>query len=161
MCISKCVFLYCMIGKYCRSVAVTVAGLDGQILPVWGGSAELSPCSPLALNGEIELVEVGLAKAALRYFEEPRVLQLLLVGAHAAFGGAHIVGQFLLSRKTEVVLARVLEQHGVVEFRTHAEIFVCENEVGDLREPMQRHEIGTNNFDIALNFSDVSSNWLH
>jgi hypothetical protein len=45
MSILKCVFLYRVSGKFCRSGAETFAGLDRQNLPVWAGNPHLIPVS--------------------------------------------------------------------------------------------------------------------
>ena len=45
MSILKCVFLYRVSGKFCRSGAESFAGLDRQILPVWAGNPQLIPVS--------------------------------------------------------------------------------------------------------------------
>ena len=64
----------------------TVAGQDRQILPVRAGKVHhaSSPRLAFPLNREVELVQVGLAKAALRDFEEPSILEFFLIGAYAA-----------------------------------------------------------------------------
>lgn len=45
MSILKCVFFYRKSGKFCRSGAERLAGLDRQNLPVWVGNSHLIPVS--------------------------------------------------------------------------------------------------------------------
>ena len=81
--------------------AETVAGRTGKICRS-GQARVASPAHlPFPLNREVELIQVGFAEAPLGDFEESGVLELFLIGAYAALGRAHIVGEPSLARKKQ------------------------------------------------------------
>ena len=96
MSILKCVFLYRESGKICRS---------GLAIP------SLSPF----LDGQMQAIEVGLAKAPLGHFEEAGILQFFEVGSHASLPRPDIVGELLLAGKAGVIRPGVFQKHGICE----------------------------------------------
>ena len=150
LCILKCIFLYRVTGKFCRSERKPLPVQTGKICRSGKARAASSTNLALPLNCEVELVEASSPQPALGDFEKARVFELLLVGADAALGGAHVGSERLLSRKAIVLLTRILEKHRVVELGADAQILVGQDEVRDLSEAVQADQVRADDLDIAL-----------
>jgi hypothetical protein len=72
-----------------------------------------------------------------------------------------ILGRGLLAGKAVILLASVLERHRVVELGTGREVFVAEDEVWDLGEPVRGYQIRADDLDVALDLGEVAADVLH
>jgi hypothetical protein len=102
-----------------------------------------------------EPVEVGLSKTALLDFEDASPFKFLEVGTDAALTCPEVLGE------SSLVGPSVFEQHGVGELCSDRQLLLREDDVGDHGEPVQRHRIGSDDFDIARDLRDATSDLFH
>jgi len=98
----------------------------------------------------VQPVQVGLPKAALLDLQQFGRLKLLEVGADAAIGGPHILGELDLPRKAGVIAPGVLKEHRIGELGADGDVLFGEDEIRDLGEAMTRREIGADDLNVAL-----------
>ena len=132
-----------------------MAVYDRQLLPFLSGKFRRSgqvtvDNSRAFLDGEKELISVGLAKPALGDSQITGLFKLLEIGANAALPRPHIIGQGDLAGKAGIIRPCVFEQHGISELGTNAQFLGCQDKIGNLGEPACGGRVGSDKLDISV-----------
>jgi hypothetical protein len=135
---------------------------ERKSLPVLTGKFCRSPPATRGLiHSRKEPIEVGSAQAPLLDFEEACCLKFFEIGAYAALSCPHILREPQLAWKTVVVVPCVFEHHRISELRSDRQFRTCQHDIRHHGEAMERHRIGTDDFDVARDLGDAVSDLFH
>src|SRR5579884_630971 len=117
----------------------------------------------LLLYHVAEFVEVGLALPAAGDLDEAGRLEFLDELADARLAHAHVDCESFLAWEAPIVMPAVVDEHGIGDLRTEAEVCFLQYEIWDLRKPAAHDWIVGRQLDVALSqdVADGSRAWWH
>src|SRR5437016_6047950 len=88
-----------------------------------------------ALHHKLYFIQVGFALSPPSDFDKLCSLQLLNELTDARLAHPHVGREPFLAGEATVVVPGVMQEHGIGDLRTEAEVAILENEIGNLGEP--------------------------
>lgn len=130
-----------------------------------GGILDFHPwksrLSGLLLDDEIDGVEVRPSLPSSGDLDEGAALKFLDEAIDARDAHSDILGKTILAGKAEVVVPGIAEEQRVDRLRADGNVWVAQNEVRDLGEPVESHRVGGVELHVALNALNLFTDVLH